>query len=229
VLIVCLLTYDTVYEALQPATAQLKGKVLVNLTNGTPAQAREMAAWATSQGAIYLDGGIMAVPPMIGMREALILYSGNQQAFNKYKDTLDILASSQFVGDDAGLAPLHDISLLIGMYGMFSGALQAMALITSEKVPAQQFMGLLKPWLLAMLDQVEIMAGEIDKGDYTSYVASTLGMQAAAYVNMIEASKAQKLSTELITPLNDLFQRAVKEGYSPANISALIEVIRKPL
>lgn len=226
--IICLLTYDTVYEVLAPAVQQFKGKVIVNLTNGTPQQARDMGRWAADRGAIYLDGGIMATPPMVGAPEALIIYSGSQQAFEKYKPQLDVLASSQYVGEDAGLAPLYDISLLTGMYGMFTGALQAMGLITSGNISAQQFMLLLKPWLLAMLGQVEIMASEIDKGDYFGYVSSNLGMQAAAYGNMIAAHEEAGLSAELVTPLHNLFQLAVKAGYSPANISALIEVIRKP-
>jgi 3-hydroxyisobutyrate dehydrogenase-like beta-hydroxyacid dehydrogenase len=60
--VACLLVYDAVYEAFEPAKDALAGRTLVNLTNGTPAQAREMAQWAGSRGADYLDGGIMAVP-----------------------------------------------------------------------------------------------------------------------------------------------------------------------
>lgn len=228
-LIVCLLTYDTVYEALQNHSSHLKGKVIVNLTNGTPQEARNMAAWAAKQGAIYLDGGIMAVPPMIGTPDALIIYSGSQQAFEKHKPQLDILANSQFVGEDAGLAPLYDISLLTGMYGLFTGGLQSMALITSEKVKAKQFIPFLKPWLMAMLSQVEIMAEEIDKADFYGYVSSNMGMQAAAYENITKAHEAAGLSTELMMPLHHLFQRAIRAGYSTANISSLVEVIRKPV
>ncbi len=64
--VVCLLNYDTVYEALGARGDALSGRVLVNLSNGTPAQARDMAKWATERGADYLDSGIMAIPPLIG-------------------------------------------------------------------------------------------------------------------------------------------------------------------
>ncbi len=93
--IVCLLNYDTVHEALGSAGDALKGRALVNLTNGTPAQAREMAKWAKGLGALYLDGGIMAIPPMIGQPGALILYSGSRTVFEAHGTALNHLGERQ--------------------------------------------------------------------------------------------------------------------------------------
>jgi 3-hydroxyisobutyrate dehydrogenase-like beta-hydroxyacid dehydrogenase len=110
--VLCVVHYDAAYEALAPATGQLAGATLVNLCNGTPKQAREMAAWATGHGADYLDGGIMAVPPMIGDPAALTLYSGSPAAFETHRDTLASLGTARHLGADVGLAALHDIALL---------------------------------------------------------------------------------------------------------------------
>src|SRR5688572_15625198 len=71
VVVVCVLDYDVVREILAPAGGALSGRAIVNLTNGTPQQARETAKWIAAQGADYLDGGIMATPPMIGEPHAL--------------------------------------------------------------------------------------------------------------------------------------------------------------
>ncbi|MBT2761403.1 NAD(P)-binding domain-containing protein [Paenibacillus sp. ISL-20] len=49
--IICLLDYRTVSGLLEPVGALLEGKVLVNLTTGTPEEAREMARWAEARGA----------------------------------------------------------------------------------------------------------------------------------------------------------------------------------
>ncbi|MER9400265.1 NAD(P)-binding domain-containing protein [Mesorhizobium sp. M0615] len=113
-IVACLLVYDTAREVLGPSRDALSGRTLVNLTNGTPEQARAMSGWAVSQGASYIDGGIMAVPPMIGGPHALILYSGSRQAFDACSGQLGALGTSKFLGEDAGLAPLYDISLLTG-------------------------------------------------------------------------------------------------------------------
>ncbi len=226
--VVCLLNYDTVYEALGPASDTLSGRVLVNLTNGTPAQARDMSKWATERGADYLDGGIMAIPPMIGQPEALLLYSGSKNAFDTHRKELDSLGTSKYLGSDAGLAPLYDLALLAGMWGMFAGAIHATALVGTEKVEAREFMSLLIPWINAMTGGLPNLAEQVDTADYTKGVVSNLGMQAVAYVNLIEASKAQGISTELIAPMLDLMNRGVAAGYGAADLSSLIELIRKP-
>lgn len=226
-IVVCLLNYDTVYEVLDPAGDSLSGRLLVNLTNGTPEQARAMAQWAGDRGAAYIDGGIMAIPPMIGKRETLIVYSGSKEAFNIYQPVLEVLGACHFVGEDAGLAPLHDISLLMGMYGMLSGALQAFALITSEKITAQQFLPLLINWVNAMMGEVHNMAEQVDKDDYFTNVVSNLKMQAVAYENFISACRSQGLNTDLIQPLQQLMNRAIAAGYGGAHLSAVVKVIRK--
>ncbi len=76
---------------------------------------------AAERGADYLDGGIMAIPPMIDRPEALVLYSGSEKSFNAYQKELDSLGTSKYLGSEAGLAPLYDLALLAGMWGMFAG------------------------------------------------------------------------------------------------------------
>ncbi len=131
--VACLLNYDTVYEALGPTGGALSGRVLVNLTNGTPAQARDMAKWTAERGADYLDGGIMAIPPMIGQPEVLLLYSGSKNAFEAHQKQPDSLGASKYLGSDAGLAPLYDLALLTGMWGMFAGALHCLYLASYKE------------------------------------------------------------------------------------------------
>jgi 3-hydroxyisobutyrate dehydrogenase-like beta-hydroxyacid dehydrogenase len=224
--VACLLVYDTVYQALEPARDALSGRTLVNLTNGTPAQARAMEEWAAGQGADYLDGGIMAVPPMIGQPDALILYSGSQKAFAAHEKVLGALGRTHYLGSDAGLAPLHDIALLTGMYGVFSGVTHAFALAGSENVPAEKFLPMLTGWLGAVMTWLPDMARRIDTGDYMRNVGSNLDMQAAAFDNFIQASEQQGVSTELIMPMLDLMRRAVSAGYGQADHASLVELLR---
>lgn len=225
-IVVCLLVYDTVHEALAPAREALSGRTLVNLTNGTPEQARAMSQWALTHGANYVDGGIMAVPPMIGGRHALILYSGSRQGFDMHSGQLDALGTSKYLGEDAGLAPLHDIALLAGMYGLFGGVMQALALTGSAGIPAGEFMPLLMSWLQAMQGGLPKWAEQIDAGDHTSNVASNLGMQAEAYVNLIDASKAAGIGTELMLPMQGLMKRGVAAGKANADLTSLVELLR---
>jgi len=226
-IVVCLLTYDTVDAVLGEAAGQLRGKTLVNLTNGTPAQARRLAKWADNHGAGYVDGGIMAVPPMIGGDRALILYSGSQAAFDANRAALESLGAARYFGTDPGLASLHDLALLTGMYGLFSGALHAMALVGTENIPAREFMPMLIGWLTAMMDSLPEMAEQVDSGVHDRDAVSNLAMQAAGYPNLVDASREQGVSTELVTAMGELMRKGVEAGHGSADIGALVELLRK--
>ncbi|WP_214476878.1 NAD(P)-binding domain-containing protein [Mesorhizobium sp. dw_380] len=225
-IVACLLVYDTVHEVIDPAREALSGRTFVNLTNGTPEQARAMSVWATKYGAHYIDGGIMAVPPMIGGQHALTLYSGPRQAFDAHSGRLDALGTSRYLGEDAGLAPLYDISLLAGMYGLFAGVLQALALTGAAGIPAGEFMPLLMSWLQAMQGGLPKWAEQVDSGVHTSNVVSNLGMQVDAYVNLVDASRAAEVSTELVLPMQSLMKRGVAAGRTDADLSSLVALLQ---
>jgi 3-hydroxyisobutyrate dehydrogenase-like beta-hydroxyacid dehydrogenase len=101
--VVCLLGYEIVRGVLHPLSHALSGRILVDLTNGTPQQAREKTAWAAEHGAQYLDGGTMAVPPTIESPEAMILRSRSWDEFESHQKDLDALGTSVYLGADPGL------------------------------------------------------------------------------------------------------------------------------
>jgi NAD(P)-dependent dehydrogenase (short-subunit alcohol dehydrogenase family) len=224
--VVCLLVDATVHSTLDGI--DLKAKTVVNLTNSTPDQARATAERVAEAGAQYLDGGIMAVPAMIGGPAAFIFYSGSAAAFEQHRADLAAPGRPEYVGEDPGLAALHDIALLSGMYGLFGGALHALALAGSEKLPAVPFTErFLLPWLTAMLGSLPRIAKDLDDGS-AGAAASNLAMQAAAYDNLTDASVAQGVDPSLLLPMGDLLRKAVAAGHGDADLSALVGLLRAP-
>ncbi|WP_350280944.1 NAD(P)-binding domain-containing protein [Kribbella sp. HUAS MG21] len=224
--VVCLLVDDTVRSTLDGL--DLAGKTVVNLTNSTPDQARATAERVTAAGAQYLDGGIMAVPAMIGGPAAFIFYSGVEEAFEKHSGDLSVLAKPAYVGADAGLAALYDIALLSGMYGMFGGAQHALALISTEQVPATSFTEqFLVPWLTAMLTSLPSMARELDNGPADT-AGSNLAMQAAAYDNLVTTAQAQGVDPRLLAPMGELLREAVAAGHGDRDLSGLVDLLKTP-
>ncbi|RLU96810.1 6-phosphogluconate dehydrogenase [Streptomyces griseocarneus] len=225
--VVCLLDYDSVHETLDPVAAKLAGRTLVNLTNGTPEQAREMAAWADAHGIVYVDGGIMAIPPGIGTEQAFLLYSGSREAFDACTPALELLGAPRFVGTDPGLAALQDIALLSGMYGMFAGVFHALALVGTERIPAEEFAPVLQQWITGMATAIPHYAQQIESGDYTTGVVSNIAMQAAAFPNLLSTAESQGLSPELLAPLQQLLSRRVAEGHGHEDVTGIVELLRK--
>ncbi|MGW5011708.1 NAD(P)-dependent oxidoreductase [Micromonospora chalcea] len=223
--VVCLLDDTSVEEVL--AGADLAGRDLVNLTTGTPAQARARADWARERGARYLDGGIMAVPPMIGVPDAggYVFYSGSRELFERHRETLAVPAGTTYVGPDAGFAALHDVALLSAMYGMFAGAAHAFALIRREDIDPASLAPLLADWLVAMAPAVHQTADQLRSGDYTKGVVSTLAMQVAGTPSFLRTAEEQGVSPELLSPYFALMRRRLAEGSGDEDLTGVIDLL----
>ena len=223
--VVCLLDDASVEEVL--ADADLAGRDLVNLTTGTPAQARARADWARERGARYLDGGIMAVPPMIGVPDAggYVFYSGSRELFERHRETLAVPAGTTYVGRDAGFAALHDVALLSAMYGMFAGAAHAFALIRREDIDPASLAPLLADWLVAMAPTVHQTADQLRSGDYTKGVVSNLAMQVAGTPTFLRTAAEQGVSQELLSPFFELMRRRLAEGSGEEDLTGVIDLL----
>lgn len=173
--ITCLLDDASVRAAL--ADTDLTGKDLVDLTTSTPAESRDRAAWANERGARFLDGGIMAIPPMIGVPEAggYVFYSGSREVFDEHREVLAVPAATKYVGEEFGLAALYDVALLSAMNAMFAGARHAAALVADAEIDQEAFGALVADWLTAMAPATAAYAGGPVPDDPTSAAVAESG------------------------------------------------------
>jgi 3-hydroxyisobutyrate dehydrogenase-like beta-hydroxyacid dehydrogenase len=227
--VVCVSTYDVVTELLDPLGDVLAGRTLVNLTTGTPRQAREMAARAAERGVDYLDGAIMAIPPMIGQPDTLLLHSGNAAAFEAHRSTLTLLGGgTTYVGADAGLAPLYDMALLSMMYALYGGFFHAIALVGTAAVDGATFMPYADRILKEVVSWLPDTAREIDAGDYATDV-STLDINKDGVAHIVHASEELGIRADVLRPIQALIERRVAEGHGRDGLASLIEVLRRPI
>jgi 3-hydroxyisobutyrate dehydrogenase-like beta-hydroxyacid dehydrogenase len=222
--IACLLDHDSVHEVLDPIAGRLAGRALLDLTTTTPNQARELAAWAAGHGATYLDGGIMAVPEMIGGPGAAVFYSGDGTVFDDHRATLDVWGESTWFGPDPGLASLYDLAILSGMYTMFAGFLHGAAMVGSEGVPATEFAARAAPFLAAMTGALAGFAAVIDGGDYS--VEGQQSLEFSDLGDLLQASTDQGVRTDVIAPVQALIRRQVAAGHGKDGFARIYEEIR---
>ncbi|RSN07711.1 6-phosphogluconate dehydrogenase [Nonomuraea sp. WAC 01424] len=222
--IVCVLDYPAVYEVL--ADVPLEGRVVANLTTGRPVEAREAADWVTGRGGDYLDGGIMAVPQMIGRPGALVLYSGSRQAYDRFEAVFGALAGVRYVGDDPGMAPLLALAMLTGMYGQIAGFLEAVALVESASYPLSEFTStLLVPWLNAMAAGQPEWVQSIESGDYTTLV-SNLEVNRAGLETLVRTFREQRVKPDLLLPMKTIIDQRTARGHATEGLPSLIEELR---
>ncbi|MDP9864700.1 MULTISPECIES: NAD(P)-dependent oxidoreductase [Streptosporangium] len=226
--IVCVSDYAAAHGLLAPLGDALAGRVLVNLTSGTSEQARESAEWAAGEGVTYLDGAIMAIPPVIGTADAFLLYSGPQDAYDAHEPTLKALgAGTTYLGADHGLASLYDVALLGIMWGTLNSFLHGAALVGTAKVDATVFAPFANRWIEAVTGFVSAYAGQIDEGAYPALDA-TIDTHVATMDHLIHESESGGVNTELPRLVKALADRAVAEGRGGDGYAAMIEQFRRP-
>ncbi|ADB51393.1 NAD(P)-binding domain-containing protein [Conexibacter woesei] len=192
--VVCLLDDSTVRDTLGPIAGELSGRTIVNLTSGSPQQARDQAAWVAAHGAAYLDGGILAVPPTVGTPGAFLLYSGARDLFARVEQAVAPLGRPLWVGEDHGHAALYDIAALSGMYGLSAGAHHAVALVAAVGGDVEAFKrDVLLPWLEQMMP---FSAGGAEASE-TIPEEYNAAMQATGLQTMIDASSEVGVADEL--------------------------------
>ncbi|MFD6434148.1 NAD(P)-dependent oxidoreductase [Streptomyces venezuelae] len=224
----CVLDYDALHSVLDPLAANggLAGKSLVNLTSGAPEQAEEMARWAASHGAGYLDGGIMTTPPGVGRPEMMFLYSGSEEVFEAHRTTLATLGDPLHLGAEPGLASLYDSALLGLMWAAFTGWLHGTALVTSQGTTAAAFTRIALRWLNgAVSGFVTTYAPQVDAGRYPGDDA-TVDVQIAAIDHLIHAAQARGIDNALPELLKSTMERAAAAGHGGDSYASVVEVLR---
>ncbi|MGV0735245.1 NAD(P)-binding domain-containing protein [Mycobacterium syngnathidarum] len=223
-IVVCLLDQASVHEVLDPVAHRLAGRRLVNLTTTSPNGARDLARWAADHGAEYLDGGIMATPEMIATPQSAILYSGSAAMFEEHRELFELWGSTEYFGDDAGLASLYDLALLSAMYVMFAGFAHGAAMVGAAGVPAKEFAARTAAWLPAVMPAIAEYATVIDGGDYS--VPGQQSLYFSDLTDIVNASREQGIGTEVVDMVQRLIHRQIDAGHGNDGFARIIESIK---
>ncbi|GAB7062922.1 NAD(P)-binding domain-containing protein [Streptomyces mexicanus] len=224
VVVTCLLRYPSIQQTLGPVAGELRGRTLVNLTTTTPNESRELAAWAAGHGADHLDGAIMAVPAMIRSREGQIFYSGSRAAYDTLLPTLEVWATSEFHGEDAGRAALLDLAMLSGMYQMFTGFFHGAAMVATMGMSASEFAARQAPFLSAMTHGLADYGKVVDGGDHT--VPGQQSLEFSDLSHLVRASEEQGVDPAPIAAVQALISRQIAAGHGAEGFTRIYESLR---
>ncbi|KAH7310684.1 hypothetical protein B0I35DRAFT_439535 [Stachybotrys elegans] len=230
IIIICLFDYNTLNQAFAPLEnikSALLNKRVVNLTNGTPSQAREAERWMKARGAAeYYDGGVMVTPELVGTPHSFLVYSGENEgswsAESGLANTLKPLGQALYIAPDAGAAAVFDLAALSAMYGMFSGAFMGMGLI--KKQGGKVLPGVEKvmaPLLGALVPYLGLIAKSIDEETWDDNLGNPLGMQLAGVRNILQACKEEGVDGTGLEHLARLMEEVVKERGGDGGIAAV--------
>ncbi|MFM9366670.1 NAD(P)-dependent oxidoreductase [Streptomyces sp. Da 82-17] len=228
VVVVSLLDQAASRSVLDPIAADLRGRLLVDLTSDTPQRAREAGEWAAREGLDYVDGAMMVNVPMVGTPDALFFLSGNRAAYEKHAQVLAALGGQgTFLGADHGLAAAYDLSILDFFWTSMSGLVHAFALAQAEGIKAADLVPFLTgngSLLTALTPQ---MAADVDRGDYPGE-ADNLVMDTAGVAHVLHAADQNGLDTSVLRAVKSVADRAIARGHGADGWTATVEAVRDP-
>lgn len=208
----------------------LAGKVLVQLTSGSPGQAREAGRWAAERGIAYLDGAIMATPNFIGGAETTILYSGTRPAFERHRDVLRAFGGNGvFVGEDAGHASALDTGLLTQMWGKLFGTLQALAVVRAEGIGLEAYARYMRDFQPVVDAATDDLIARVGEGRWRGDAATLATIEAhySAFHHLLAIGDEHGLDRTLPAALDGLFKAALAAGHAADDFAALVRCIER--
>ncbi|MBN6035052.1 NAD(P)-dependent oxidoreductase [Amycolatopsis sp. 195334CR] len=226
-LIVVSVKGNSVARALLESAGDLRGRAVLNLTDGTSDEARAVADWAASAGVEYLHGQIMTIAPGIGHPDAVIFYGGAASVHSAHSAELSLLGGrGTLVSADPGAPTLFGMAVHDTMWGTLNGFLHAAALLTDAGIPVTDFLSKASPSMSALLGYLPSLASEVDSGSHALEFGA-LQHHLPSVEDLVRESKARGINTEFAAYTQRLVSDAIEAGHANDSYSRLIDHFRK--
>lgn len=228
VTLVCVSDYPAAAAILEHAevAAALTGKLLVQLSTGSPREVQAAAAWATRHGARYLDGAIQAAPSQMGQPDTPLLISGDAVTYRDVEALLRELAGNVvYLGPKIEAAATMDFAVLSYVYGAYLGFMHGARLAEAGRLDVAAYGQIVRSVAPSFGAFFEHQAGVIRSGDFR-ITESPLRISVEATARILQASTEAGVDTQVPELAARLLRRAGDDGYGGEELAALIKVFR---
>lgn len=209
-------------EGVAPALA---GTTLVQLTSGSPGDAREALEWAKSNSVDYLDAAILAYPSFVATDYATVFYAGPRPVFDRHLGTLQAIAkNSVYVDEKIGSAAALDCAILEAYYGGSLALLHAAAMCDAEGLDPKTFFAHKNAFLGLISVTADAAQGMIERNDFSGDQCS-LNTHVAALEHIVRLSKDARLSARFPKELLDNYKRAISAGLGNQELPAVFRTL----
>jgi len=229
VIVVCVSEYKVTRGILEAdgVAAALKGRTLLQLSTGTPKDARELDAWAKQQGAYCLNGDIMAWPKQMGTDAATISVSGDADVYQQQENTLRALAGNVvYLGTEPGASGGLFHAVLAYLAGSWIGFCHG-ALVAEKEGLRPEDLGVLLEQISPILSAELRHMGEVIQYGRFSDPESTVKTTGEDLLLLVQQAKEAGINSELPAFAARLFKQAMDAGYGQEEHAAVIKVLRQ--
>lgn len=228
--VVCVSDYAATRSILasEAVDSALRGRTIVQLSTGTPKEARALESWMHARRAQYLDGAILAWPRQIGAADTTIVASGRESLYRQHESHLKTLAGNlTFMGEDAGTSAALFAAMLSYLAGHWIGLCQGARVCEAEGISVTAFGSMLADLTPSLGVEAKHLSAVIENDDYAN-PESTIKTTGEDVARLVQHSREAGINGEFPTFAAGLFRRAIDAGYGAEEHAALIKVLRKP-
>lgn len=216
----------SVLGLLDGAGDALGGRTVLNLTDGTSAEAAAVAERVRDGGAEHLHGQIMTIAPGVGHEDAVVFYGGAEPVHERLRPVLRALGGrGTWVSADPGAAVLYGMAVHDTMWGLLNGFLHAAALLSDAGIEAKRFLERARPSMAALTSFLPSIADEVDAGEH-AVPFGALRHHLPSVEDVVRESRARGIDDELPEYTRTLVARALGQGHGDDSYSRLVEHFR---
>jgi 3-hydroxyisobutyrate dehydrogenase-like beta-hydroxyacid dehydrogenase len=212
--------------AMEGVAAAMDGRLLVQLTTGSPSDARDAELWAHRQGATYLEGAIQAAPDQMGRPDTPILMSGAQAVFREAEALLNVLGGGTvYLGEKASAAAAMDLATLSTIYGTLLGFMHGARIAEHEGFDVADYGRIVAGIMPTFAGFLQHEGSVIQSGDF-KISQSPMRISVEATQRILQTAQEAGINTEFPAFAAGLFKRADAAGLGGEEIAALIKLLR---
>ncbi|QNS08395.1 NAD(P)-dependent oxidoreductase [Streptomyces xanthii] len=223
--VVALLDGTAVEQVMTSVGTAITGRTLVNVTSGSPSQARANERWAREHGAAgYIDGNIMGHPPCMGTQNILLTFSGSGSSFAAHEGTLRELGTVTYHGEDPGAAAVEFLAQVATSYELLIGYLHTLRLLRAEGADLAGFTDRFGASLAGYPALLTSMVRAVESGKYGPDLGS-LDVQAALMDDLIGHRESLGVESVRMREVKKLMDRRIADGHGHQGFSGLFELL----
>jgi 3-hydroxyisobutyrate dehydrogenase-like beta-hydroxyacid dehydrogenase len=223
--------FDATTSTLQndACAGALRGRTVLQLTSGSPSEARASAAWAAENGIGYLEGKVMAYPSGVGTDAATFFYSGDKTLFDRHLPTLRALANdaSIHVAEPIGAASCMELAIIIPYMAAGAGFMHGAAMCQSEGVPIGVYFEQREAAVTLIRELADAWLPRVVKRDYADSEA-TMKVHADGVAMLVRLAREAGIDTSFPVALHEVYSRAVYRGQGDADAAVIFETFIAP-
>ncbi|MGZ6661666.1 MAG: NAD(P)-dependent oxidoreductase, partial [Solirubrobacteraceae bacterium] len=207
------------------AAAGLGDGILVDASTVSPETSAQLAGAVAGR---FLAAPILGAPVAVVSGDAVYVIGGPHELYERVRPAFEALAEEEhrrYVGEDPKLAStlklLSNHLLLSGIAVLAETVATAQAVGLADDLISKYFghLPLVAPALRNRID-------DIVSGDHQGWFATRLGAKDLRLVE--ELARAQGVPLPVAEAVKRRYEQAAAEGWSDADIAAVVELVRRP-